>query len=108
MEEPIDDIVVEEIIEAQPAASTTVEVFLVAQTGNDVFNYLQALLPGRSAKNQGFSYNRVVKLLNSNGHLPADFGNILYGCGLTRSLGAGSGTGSVGQGKRCAWDGAKG
>lgn len=79
MEEPVDDIAVEEIIEAQPAASATVEVFLVAQTGNDVFNYLQALLPGRSAKNQGFSYNRVVKLLNSNGHLPADFGNISYG-----------------------------
>lgn len=79
MEEAIEDIVLHELIEAQPAASATVEVLLSAITGNEIFNYLQALLPGRSAKNQGFSYNRVVKLLNSNGQLPANFGNISYG-----------------------------
>ena len=79
MEEAIEDILLDELIEAQPAAPATVEVLLSATTGNEIFNYLQALLPGRSAKNQGFSYNRVVKLLNSNGQLPANFGNISYG-----------------------------
>ena len=69
MQEAIEDFVLDELIEAQPAAPATVEVLLSATTGNEIFNYLQALLPVRSAKNQGFSYNRVVKLLDSNGQL---------------------------------------
>ena len=41
--------------------------------------HLQAILPGRSALNSGFTFNRVVKVLNVNGLLPADFGQISYG-----------------------------
>ena len=48
-------------------------------TGSGLLQYLQALLPGRAAKNQGYSFNRVIKVLNAKGHLPADFGNISYG-----------------------------
>lgn len=48
-------------------------------SGAELFVHLQAILPGRSALNSGFTFNRVVKVLNVNGLLPADFGQISYG-----------------------------
>ena len=65
-----------EPIEALPVLAVNLHL---AVTGAALLQYLQALLPGRAAKNQGYSYNRVIKVLNNSGHLPADFGNISYG-----------------------------
>ena len=68
------DVAVEanEPIEALPVLADNLHL---AMTGVALLQYLQALLPGRAAKNQGYSYNRVLKVLNNSGHLPADFGN---------------------------------
>ena len=65
-----------EPIEALPVLADNLHLMV---TGAALLQYLQALLPGRAAKNQGYSYNRVIKVLNNSGHLLADFGNISYG-----------------------------
>ena len=48
-------------------------------TGESLYQYLVAIPTGRSARNQGFTFNRVLKVLNTRGLLPANFGQISYG-----------------------------
>jgi hypothetical protein len=48
-------------------------------SGAELRIHLQAMPPGRSALNSGFTFNRAVKVLHVNGLLPADSGQISYG-----------------------------
>ena len=52
---------------------------LAAVTGIVLLNYLKALAPGRTARSQGYSFNRTVKVLNNHNLLPANFTTVSYG-----------------------------
>lgn len=47
--------------------------------GEEIYSYLQAIPCGRSARNQGYTYNRVIKVLNSKELFPATFSVVSYG-----------------------------
>ena len=70
---PVD--VAVEVNEPNEALPVLADNLHLAVTGVALLQYLQALLPGKAAKNQGYSYNRVIKVLNNSGHFPADIGN---------------------------------
>ena len=55
------------------------ETLTVAAVTGTVLNNLEALVPGRTGKSQGYSYNQVVKVLNTENLLPANFTTISYG-----------------------------
>ena len=59
--------------------SASVTLLLAAVTGNELLTFLKALVPGRTGKSQGYSYNRVVKVMNTHNLLPANFTTISYG-----------------------------
>ena len=59
--------------------SASETLLLAAVTGTELLNFLKVLVPGRTAKSQGFSYNRVVKAMNLLNLLPANFTTTSYG-----------------------------
>lgn len=49
------------------------------KTGEEIYSYLQSIPTGRSARNQGYTYNRIIKLLNSKDLFPSTFAVVSYG-----------------------------
>jgi hypothetical protein len=86
----MDDKPVEELVETSSSESTasgtsasetsaSETLLLAAVTGTELLNFLKALVPGRTGKSQGYSYNRVVKVMNTLNLLPANFTTVSYG-----------------------------
>lgn len=74
----MDHVLDEEPLEAPGSDCINENLLSNATTGVEVLQFLKTLLPGRSSKNQGYTYNRVMKTLNVLKLLPANLSGV-YG-----------------------------
>ena len=61
------------------AASDRILAIKAVTTGDEFFDCLQSIPPGRSANSQGYTYNRFIKVMNAEGNLPPEYGTLSYG-----------------------------
>ena len=61
------------------AATDRILAIKAVATGDEFFDCLQSIPPGRSANSQGYTYNRFIKVLNAEGNLPPEYGTLSYG-----------------------------
>ena len=48
-------------------------------TGEEMLRHMRSLLPGRAARNLGYTFNRVIKVLTNQGLIPPDIPTTSYG-----------------------------
>jgi hypothetical protein len=60
-------------------ALTQSEIVSAISTGEGFLTYLQQIPTGRKSTHSGFTFNRVLKVFNTMGFLPVEFGEMSYG-----------------------------